>query len=459
MTTSLIDLKHVTWRHPCEVWIDMREQESLVIAGAGYVGLTSAACFCDMGHQVRLVEIDPTRLASLQAGVCPIYEPGLTDRFRGHLGNRLTVTDRLDEAMVGAKALFICVGTPPRAGGGPDLGALMRLLSQIRQLPTLGQTIIVLKSTVPPGTNRMVYENLGGRAPVVSNPEFLREGTAIHDFFNPDRVVVGGPDAGACLYVAGLNVGVNAPLVVTGWEEAELIKYATNAFLAVKISFANEMASLCEALRTDALQVLEGLGLDDRVGPQFLRPGPGYGGSCLPKDVKALTWKARRAGVHLDLIPAAERANSRQRHRLLAKLINELGGVHEKTIAVWGLAFKAGTDDLRGAASLEIVPKLLGLGARVQACDPAATAGFSREFPPTLLAGLTLTEDPWTALIGADALLILTEWDQFKQAKPVDIQRSMTGQLVVDARNLFDPEQAASAGLKYRGVGRGYKHE
>lgn len=435
----------------------MRSEGDIAIAGAGYVGLTSAACFCEMGHQVRLVEVDPERLAALQAGECPIYEPGLDDLLRRHLGRNLHVTGRLDEAAAGAQALFVCVGTPPRASGAPDLGALKRLLKDLRTLPNLHQTVVVLKSTVPPGTNRMVFEYLGQRVPVVSNPEFLREGTAIHDFFHPDRVVVGSPDEAAALLVAGLYVGVDAPLMVTGWEEAELVKYGTNAFLAMKISYANEMAALCDALGADALDVLEGVGLDHRIGGQFLRPGPGYGGSCLPKDLKALAWAARKGGVRLDLLPASERANARQRERLYAKLANGLGGLRDKTVAVWGLAFKAGTDDLRSAASLELVPRLLQAGARVRVHDPEALAGFGRHFPGDQWPDLRLCSDHWEALEGADALLILTEWELYRRAPLVLMRRHLSGRVVVDGRNLLDPEEAAAMGLRYQGVGRGRK--
>lgn len=426
----------------------------IAIAGAGYVGLTSAACFCEMGHRVRLLEIDPHRLALLRRGECPIYEPGLPELLRKHLGKALRVTDQMAEAVQGAAALFACVGTPPSASGAPDLSALRRLLRDLKTVPHLEGTVLVLKSTVPPGTNRMAYDALQGRIPVVSNPEFLREGTALHDFFHPDRVVVGSPDEGAALLVAGLYKGVDAPLLVTGWEEAELIKYATNGFLAVKISYANEIAAICDALGADAADVLKGLGLDQRVGSQFLRPGPGYGGSCLPKDTQALIWKARRAGVRLDLLPAAQRANRRQRERLLEALRQALGGLSGKQVAVWGLAFKAGTDDIRSAASLELIPRLLEQGAAVRAYDPAAQEAFARLFPPAQWPGLTLCPDQWTALDGADGLLILTEWDAFRAA-PLAVRRRMTGRVVVDARNLLDPEAARSAGLQYRGVGRG----
>lgn len=431
----------------------MRTDGDIAIVGAGYVGLTSAACFCEMGHRVRLVEVDPHRLSLIRAGTCPIFEQGLPEMLRRHLGDRLAVYDDLAAAVSGARAVFVCVGTPPKPSGAPDLRALSALVSDLALLE-LADTVIVLKSTVPPGTNRMVYEALGQRVPVVSNPEFLREGTAVWDFFHPDRVVVGSPDAEAALGVAGLYTGIDAPLLVTGWEEAELVKYATNAFLAIKISFANEMAALCEALGAEAPDVLKGLGLDHRVGAQFLRPGPGYGGSCLPKDIKGLAWRARRSGVKLDLLAAAERANARVRERLMERLARELGGLAGVTIAVWGLAFKAGTDDLRGAAAVDMVPRLLGAGARVRAYDPAAAENFARLFPLEEHAGLTIAGDQWEALHGADALLILTEWEAFV-APPLEIRRHLGGRVVVDSRNLLDPDQAASVGLIYRGTGRG----
>ncbi|HEY8348034.1 MAG TPA: UDP-glucose/GDP-mannose dehydrogenase family protein [Symbiobacteriaceae bacterium] len=433
------------------------EGETIAVAGAGYVGLTSALCFCEMGHRVRLVEIDPQRLGQLQRGECPIVEPGLPDLLQRHRGTRLQVTDRLAEAVADARVLFVCVGTPSAPSGAPDLSALRRLLRDLKGLPHPDGMVLVLKSTVPPGTNRMAFWALGGRIPVVSNPEFLREGTAVHDFFHPDRIVVGSADDKAALLVAGLYRGIDAPLVVTGWEEAELIKYAANGFLAIKVSYANEIAALCDALGADCTDVLRGMGLDHRVGSHFLQPGPGFGGSCLPKDTRALVWQARRLGVRLDLLPAALQANRRQRLRILEALAGALGSIEGKQIAVWGLAFKAGTDDLREAASLEMIPWLLRQGAAVRAYDPAAMEGFARFFPAEQWPGLTLCPDPWSALEGADALLILTEWEVFRTADPAAIRRRMAGRVVLDARNLLDPEAAAAAGLQYRGVGRGRK--
>lgn len=427
----------------------------IAIAGAGYVGLTSAACFCEMGHRVALVEINLERLEQLQRGECPIYEPGLREMLARHLGRGLSVTASLEEALHGAETLFVCVGTPPGPSGAPDLTALQALIGSIRQVGFPWGGTVVLKSTVPPGTCRMVSDLLGGAMPVVSNPEFLREGTAIHDFFHPDRIVVGGPDEKVNLAVAGLYRGIEAPLLVTGWEESELVKYATNAFLAIKISFANEIAALCDAIGADGGEVLQGLGLDQRVGLAFLKPGPGYGGSCLPKDVKALAWRARKAEVQLELLAAAERANARQRDRLLEKLTAGLGELSGKTVAVWGLAFKAGTDDLRGAASVDLVPRLLQEGAQVRVYDPAVMEGFAREFTPAEWPGIFLASDQSEALAGADGLLILTEWDQFKAVPCEEIARRLRGRVVVDGRNLLNAEEAVRAGLHYQGIGRG----
>lgn len=423
----------------------------IAIAGAGYVGLTTAACLCELGHNVTLVEIDPTRLEWLRRGDCPFFEPGLPSLLRRHLGQSLMVTDDLSQAAHSARMLFTCVGTPPLPSGAPDLAALWGLLKDLRSLRfTSEPPIVVMKSTVPPGTNRRAQRLLGKRFAVVSNPEFLREGTAIADFFHPDRIVIGGASQEAAEAVAGLYDSIEAPLVMTGWEEAETVKYATNAFLALKISFANEVAALADAMGADGLAVLRALGLDQRIGQRFLAPGPGFGGSCLPKDLSALGWKARRLGIRLDLLQAALRANTRQRRRVVAKL----GDVAGKRVAVWGLAFKAGTDDVREAASLAIIPMLLAMGAEVVAHDPEALTTFARACPPEEHPGLALVKDPWEALSGADALLILTEWPIYQEAAPETIRATMAGDLLVDARNLLDPQQAVAAGLRYRGIGR-----
>ena len=433
----------------------------IAVAGAGYVGLTTAACLCELGHEVVLLEIDGQRVARLQRGECPFYEPGMDELLRRHLDRSLTVTAALDEAVRQAEILIVCVGTPQSASGAPDLRALWRLLADLRKNRPAQPLTVVLKSTVPPGTNRRAQSRLGPGFTVVSNPEFLREGTAIHDFFHPDRIVVGAESAEAARRVADLYRGIEAPLVITGWEEAELIKYASNAFLAVRLSFANEIAALADRLGADGPAVLKGVGLDRRIGPHFLAPGPGYGGSCLPKDLAGLLHTARRRRVRLDVLPAARRANLRQRERVLAKL----GPVAGRRIAVWGLAFKAGTDDVRESPALAIIPALLAEGARVTAHDPQARHTFAAALAAGgspaaggqtgLPAGLELVDDPLAAARGADALLVLTEWPEYAAVPPEQIRGVLAGDLVVDARNLFDPGAMAASGLRYRGVGRG----
>lgn len=415
------------------------------------MGLTTAACLAELGHQITLVEVDPLRVQRLQRGECPFYEPGLDQLLQRHLGGAIRLSGALTDALEGSSLLFICVGTPPRSSGGPDLTALNQLLSTLRsaQPGREPRPVVVLKSTVPPGTNRRAQQLLGRRYAVVSNPEFLREGTAIADFFHPDRIVVGADDPAAAEAVLGLYDGIEAPRLTTSWEEAELVKYLANAFLALKVSFANEAAALCEAMGAEAQSVLRGVGLDARIGSRFLAPGPGFGGSCLPKDLSALRWKARRLRVRLDLLPAALQANRRQRRRVVAKL----GDVAGRRVAVWGLAFKAGTDDVREAASLEVIPALLAAGAQVVAHDPEALESFARTLAPEQQAGLQLVEDQWAALQGADALLILTEWEQYRTDPPA-IREAMAGTLVVDARNLLDPAAVRAAGLTYRGIGR-----
>lgn len=425
----------------------------VAVIGAGYVGLVTGACLGYLGCTVAVCDRDVARIADLRRGICPIYEPGLPERL-AQAEDCITYHSDLGEAVDDAQVLVVCVGTPPGPDGEPDLTGLQNLAADLVQVVPSGNAapVLALKSTVPVGTARRLSQRLGDRFAVVSNPEFLREGTAIADFFHPDRLVVGGPDPMARATVAALYAGIAAPLVEAEWEGAELIKYATNAYLAVKIAFVSEMAALCDGLEVNVLTVLQGLGLDARIGPHYLQPGPGYGGSCLPKDLAALTWMAAQGGVELDLLPAARVANSRTRHRLLARLAEGMDGLAGRTVAVWGGAFKAGTDDVRGSAALDLIPDLLAAGASVQAYDPVAGTALARSLPTH--DRFTLCDSAAGALAHAHGLLILTEWPEFAAADPRAVREAMAGRTVVDARNLWSPAAAAAAGLDYRSLGR-----
>lgn len=422
-----------------------------------YVGLTTAACLAELGCVVTGYDLDTLRVTHLAAGRVPFHEPELPALLERHLGRGLRFTAHLTEAASAADALFICVGTPPRRDGAPDLSALEGLALDL--VATLrGCKLLVTKSTVPVGTNRRIATLLGQvpglEAQVVANPEFLREGTAVHDFMHTNRVVLGGPPE-ACAQVAELYRALGAPVLRTSWEAAELIKYAANAHLAMRVSFVNELSSLCETLGVDVLEVARGIGLDPRIGPHFLQPGPGYGGSCLPKDLAALRWLGKRAGVDLPLLGAVAGVNRRHRQRILGKLRDALGGnLRDKQVAVWGLAFKAGTSDLRGAPALDLLPPLSRAGARVRAHDPEALGEARQWLRRRRCPGVALVRDQWSALDGADALLVLTEWPDYR-VEPAEVRRHLRGDAVVDARNLLDPAAARRAGLRYWGIGRG----
>lgn len=421
------------------------------------MGLTTAACLAELECEVICYDLNQQRVTSLAHGQVPFHEPGLPELLERHLGRRLRITAHLSEAIHAGEALFVCVGTPPHRDGSPDLSALeglaLDLMTSLR-----GQKLIVTKSTVPVGTNRRIATLLdqvpGLQAQVLSNPEFLREGSAIADFMQPSRIIIGGPPAAAGALV-DLYRPLNAPVLCTSWEAAELAKYAANAHLAMRVSFMNELAALCDTLGVDALEVARGVGLDSRIGPHFLQPGPGYGGSCLPKDLAALRWLGKRAGVDLPLLGAVATVNRRQRLRIIDKLRVALGGeLREKRVAVWGLAFKAGTSDLRGAPALDVLPKLSRAGAKVRAHDPAALGEARAWLRRRSQPGVTLVQDQWQALDDADALLILTEWPEY-HVPPEQIRRHLRGDAVVDTRNLMDPQAVQRAGLRYWGVGRG----
>ncbi len=433
---------------------------NVVMIGTGYVGLVSGACLADFGADVTCVDIDPGKIERLRRGEIPIYEPGLDELVaRNAAAGRLTFTTDLPAAVGAADLVFIAVGTPSRHGDGhADLSYVYAAARQVAEHLT-GYTVIVDKSTVPVGTarqvGRIVHEvNPGADFDVASNPEFLREGAAIGDFMRPDRVVLGveSPRAEALLreLYRPLNL-IETPIVVTGLETAELIKYAANAFLATKISFINEMAQLCEHAGADVHDVARGIGLDGRIGRKFLHPGPGYGGSCFPKDTLALIRMAQEAGTPSRIVEAVVEVNAAQKARMVLKIRQALGGSEAgKTIAVLGLTFKPNTDDMREAPALAILPPLLDRGARIRAHDPKGVP----EARSLLPGAVEYLADPYAALDGADALVLMTEWNEYRGLDLDEVARRMAGRVVVDLRNVYDPAGMAARGFDYHCVGR-----
>jgi UDPglucose 6-dehydrogenase len=427
--------------------------------GTGYVGLVSGACFADFGHEVICVDKDEGKIAELKAGRMPIFEPGLEVLVARNVeAGRLTFSTNAADAVRGADAVFIAVGTPSRRGDGyADLSYVHAAAEEIASLMD-GFTVVVTKSTVPVGTGDEIEAILRRVRPdaqfvVVSNPEFLREGAAIEDFKRPDRVVVGMEDERARPVLAELYRPLNlneTPILFTSRRTSELIKYAANAFLATKITFINQMADLCEAVGADVQQVARGIGLDKRIGPKFLHAGPGYGGSCFPKDTQALVRTAYDADVSVSLVEAVVEANDARKKAMAAKVAGALDGdLAGKTIGVLGLTYKPNTDDMREAPSLQIVPALLALGARVQAYDPAGT----REARP-LLEGVAFKNGPYEALDMADCAVIITEWDEFRALDLDRIKALMRKPVVVDLRNVYKPEELRPRGFKYVSLGR-----
>ncbi len=425
----------------------------VAVIGAGYVGLPTAATLSQFGHTVVLAERDETRLASLRAGRIPIVEAGLDDLVADSVAKgRLSFTASAVEAVKGAEFVFLCVPTPQSADGSADLsyvqGAAKEIASHLRR-----GAIVVNKSTVPVGSATMVEQVIGRPdISVVSNPEFLREGTAVPDSLNPDRIVVGADDAAAAAAVGELFAPTSAPLIVTDATTSETIKYASNAFLATKLSFVNALAGLCEEVGADVRDVLLGLGYDRRIGFEFLRPGPGWGGSCLPKDTRALLHIAREAGYDFSLLAGAIASNEEQLARVIGKVEAACGGsVRDKTIAAWGLTFKANTDDRRDSPSLQVACRLVSLGATVRAFDPTVDIEADR---PVDLQGLELCGDPYEATSGAQALVVLTEWDLFRWLDFGRVSEVMAEPCIVDARNLLDPAAVRRLGFRYTGIGR-----
>ncbi len=432
----------------------------IAMIGGGYVGLVSAACFAEFGVEVALVETDPARLRQLQDGGIPIYEPGLDTLVAANArAGRLTFGADLAAALAGAEAVFIAVGTPTRRGDGhADLTYVFKAVEQIAAALS-HETVIVTKSTVPIGTGRKIEAVLRELRPdlslaVASNPEFLREGNAITDFMRPDRVVIGAESERARDVLRRLYRPlylIETPILVTALETAELIKYAANSFLAMKVTFINEMADLCEHIGADVHDVARGIGLDGRIGRKFLHPGPGFGGSCFPKDTLALVRMAQEHDAPTRLIEAVVAVNDARKATMAARVLAACGGsVRGLTIAVLGLTFKPETDDMRDAPSLPLVTRLVAEGAAVRAFDPAGMEAARPLLPPSIAWCQSAIE----AATGADALVIVTEWNEFRALAPQRLRAAMRGARIVDLRNVFDPAAMRAAGFSYLGLGR-----
>jgi UDPglucose 6-dehydrogenase len=422
------------------------EREPIGVVGAGWVGLVTAACFAELGHPVVAREIMAEKVESLRRGEVPIHEPGLPELIERNR-ERLNFTTEMGELLDVARLIFICVQTPPTHSGDADLSAVMRAVDEIG---ASGERALVMKSTVPVGTGRKIAAAAKGLA-YVSCPEFLREGTAVKDFLEPDRVVI-GVDPGsewAADAVADAYDPVEAPVVRTDVSSAEMIKLASNAFLATKISFINEIANVSEEVGADVTEVARGMGMDDRIGPRFLQAGIGYGGSCFPKDVSALKILAGNSGYHFQLLNSVIEVNELQKRRVLSKLIKHLGSLSGKRVALLGLAFKADTDDMREASSLVLASRLEGEGATVVAYDPVA-----EERAGELLPGVEMSQTALDALDGADAAVLVTEWPEFAELDWGEVAKRMSTPLLVDGRNFLDAEAVRAAGLTYEGIGR-----
>jgi UDPglucose 6-dehydrogenase len=428
----------------------------VAVIGAGYVGLTTAACLARLGHTVTCADLDEGRVRALSKGEVPILEEGLPDVVSEGLGaRRLRFVVGATNAVRHAEFVFLCVQTPQSESGAADLSAVEAVVREIAPLLRAG-AVVVNKSTMPVGSTELVARLLSeagalSDVAVASNPEFLREGTAVRDFLEPARVVIGCDDTAASVRISDLYRGIQAPILVTDPASAEMIKYASNAFLATKISFINAVANLCETVNADVREVALGMGYDPRIGFEFLHPGPGYGGSCFPKDTAALLHTADTAGYDFSLLRGVVEVNHRQQERMIEKLRDAAGGVlADVQVAVWGLTFKANTDDLRDSPALVVCRRLLEEGAHVRAYDPAAAETAAARLP-----GLDVVADPYEAVADARLLALLTEWDEFRWLDFARVADAMAPpRALVDARNLLDPAALRRRGFAYQGVGR-----
>jgi UDPglucose 6-dehydrogenase len=424
----------------------------IAVIGTGYVGLTTGACFAHLGHHVVCADVVPEKVEGLTRGEVPILEAGLPELVReGINGGRLSFVLGAANAVRDCEFAYLCVPTPQGADGAADLTYVRAAAAEIGPLLP-PESVVVNKSTVPIGSTRVVEEMLRrDDVSVVSNPEFLREGSAVNDFLNPDRIVIGTEDQAAAGRVATLFSSIAAPLIVTDPATAEMIKYACNAFLATKVSFINAVANVCEAVGADVRDVVLGMGYDRRIGFEFLRPGPGWGGSCFPKDTSALLRIADDSGYDFGLLRGVQQVNEEQFDRVVAKVAAAAGGsVDGSLVAVWGLTFKARTDDLRASPALEVIARLAAQGARVRAFDPAVTT--KPEHPA--LEDVEVVADPYAACEGASVLAVLTEWDEFRRLDFNKVGGLLAARRVVDGRNLLDPAALRRAGFTYDGIGR-----
>lgn len=428
----------------------------IAVIGAGYVGLVTAACFANLGHTVVNVDNDRRKLAMLRKGKPHFYEPGLEELIAVNVREgRLTFASEVKKAAASADVVFIAVGTPPREDGGADLSAIEAVAREVASTLGARHKLVIEKSTVPVSTGMKIaqalrrYAGKNASFDVASNPEFLREGTAIHDFMNPDRIIVGADSEKAKDVLRALYKSIKAPLVITDLNSAEIIKHASNSFLAMKISFINAVSRICELTGADIQMVAHGMGLDSRIGKKFLNAGIGFGGFCFPKDLAAFVHISETLGYDFTLLKAVQEINASQVKHFLKKVEEQLWNVSGKRIAVWGLAFKPDTDDMRYAPSLEIVSFLKSRGAVITAFDPQAMGKAAEALPPIRYA-----KNAYDACKGADCLLVVTEWNEFRDADLKRVKKLMRQPVVIDGRNLYDPSDMKALGFTYRSMGR-----
>jgi len=423
----------------------------IAVVGTGYVGLTAGACFAHLGHQVVCYDIDKEKIDKLSTGEIPIVEKGLETLVKeGLKENKLSFTTSPQEAVSNCKVVFLCLPTPQKADGTTDTSMVDSAVSLLAQfLPK--NSVLVNKSTVPVGSAQTVFEKLDRQdISVVSNPEFLREGTAVDDFLQPERIIIGSEKPEAAQIVADLYEKIEAPLLITDPISAETIKYSANAFLVTKLSFINSIAAVCEGVGADITDVIKGIGYDSRIGEKYMSPGPGWGGSCFPKDTKSLIHMAGQAGYDFRFLDTAVAVNEEQFDRVVKKISDAVGGDLEgKTVAVWGLTFKAGTDDLRDSPSLAVIKRLQAKGAIIKAHDPTV-----KEHKEGIPKQVVISNEPLEACENADAVVLLTDWEEYENIKPNEVIELLSGPNLIDTRNVFNPQEWEDAGFTYQGIGR-----